>query len=820
MPLSLPASLRHTARAFRRSPWFVLGTVGTLSLGVGAATAGFAVYSLVTLRPLPGVANADRLGQVMFGIPATSGGVSVMGISTADRDRIMTMSPAVEALAGFQRSTVNVTDDAGVLTSISALFVMDGYFSTLGASPGIGRAFGARDNAAPAGEQVAIISDALWRGRFAGRPDILGQTLRVSKLPFVIVGVMPPGFHGSDLLPNHGELPEVWFPSRTYFDVNHFRTSNRPADYETYEFVVRRTKAATFELVSAQLNAATAVVKEPDGPNGEHVSALTSAGIGLEPNGRQNLLDSLVELLGITLLLLLAALANVANLRLIRQVDRRSEIATRLVLGASPHDLLAEHLLDALVTGVISAIGGLAFAAGALKLFGSSTYLNIPLADVPIDWRVVVFAALAGVLASLLASLIPTLIATRGDLSARIRAAGPTRVRGLSVLHSLFGTAQVIVGLVLLAGTLLFVRSAREQAKVPVGFSPSGLTTFGIEPATDGGLTHPQTGAYLRALRDRLTAIPGVTGVAFTEFPPLTGGTFVDGVGPVGTEPDADRNRVIDVVASANLLSVLKVPIVAGTTFVPADEAPGNRKVVISQSVARKYFGDRNPVGERIVRAHPKGTTLEIIGVAHDVTWQKWRYATDDIIYEALDFDRADQMGIIIDSRVPEAELGRMVAAAAREVNPDVPVSPRGTMKDALAERSQGSVFMVKFIGGLGLLTLLLTIAGLYSVISYQVTARIREFGIRIALGASSTTIQRTAIQPAFVILVLGIVGGVDGGLYLTGFIAKRLYQVDQFDPFSFSVATLSLTAVVLLASWIPARRATRIDPMVALRSE
>jgi putative ABC transport system permease protein len=819
---ALVQDLRYALRTLGRSPGFTASAVLTLALGIGAATAGFTLLNWVTLRPVPGIREPSRAGFVEFAAQDERG-YRPDFLTVSQRDLVLRGSPAVSGLAGREGPmAVNAAAEMRAAQRVSAELVTSDYFTTLGVATPLGRGFVAEDDAPPVGNRVAVISDRLWHELYAGRSDVLRLPIRVNGLPCTVIGVAPPGFRG----PNLFDAVDIWLPGATEWDIRHLDPARRRAESH-YRFVLRLRPGASFDQAERQLSAAIRVLAVADTAHfSPQVSAQVLPGLGLDAlHGAKAGIDHQLRLIiGIAALVLLVACANVANLLLLRRAQRRSDAVVRLALGASRFRLVRYALTESVLIGVASGILGVLVALWVNGLFQRFRLLRyISMEGLRLDWRVIGFASAAGLVAAILAALLPALVGSRANLVGDLKSSGPTQAGGAPRLRSGLAVLQVAVSLTLVAGTYLFARTLQHYAEVPLGFDPDGVTVLQVDPKAQG-YTPQQARNYLQALRTRIAALPGVETAAMASLTPFIGIFNIDAVRPADAPHDAKPIGAASQQVSGDYFSALRIPVLRGTTFLAGDlwpdSAQGLGKVILSASLARKAFGSADPVG-RIVMLPFHRKTAQVVGVVGDVHWNERGGDVDPILYTPVG-QEATPYGpmLVVRSRTMPAGLEREVQEAGRSLDPTMPVESNGPLSDAVAAAISSQTVLFRLAGLLAAVALLLAAVGVYSLIAYGITTRIREFGVRMALGAGARDILRTAARPALVIIALGIVFGIAGTMYLTRFIKASLYGVSPLDPVAFVTAAVLLGAAVLLASWIPARRAAKVDPMVALRYE
>ncbi|HMA40817.1 MAG TPA: ADOP family duplicated permease [Gemmatimonadales bacterium] len=821
----LVQDIRYALRTLSRSPGFTATAVLTLALGIGAAAAGFSLLNWVLLRPVPGVREPSRTGFVAF-TERSGQGYMPSSITATQRDLILRASPAVRGLAGREGPIeTNAASGNGNARRVSVEFVTSDYFTTLSVVPEEGRGFLPEDDTPPMGSRVAVISDRLRQEWFTGPAGVVGRSVRVNGVPVTVIGVASPGFRGPDLF----HTADLWMPGATYWDIQHFSAARRPTQLPYYRYVLRLRPGASFDEAAAQLQRGIHTLALADTTQlSPRATASVLPRLGLEAfYGAKEIIDhQLVLVIGVAVLVLLVTCANVANLLLFRRAQRRSDLVVRLVLGANRARIARSALTESALIGLGSAVLGVIVALWVNGLFHGFRLLRFySMEGLRPDWRVIGFAAATGVLASLAAGLLPAVLGSRASLASDLKASGPTQAGGAPVLRTGLAALQVAISLTLVAGTYLFARTLQHYAAVPLGFDPGRVTMFEVDPAGQG-YTPLQARTYLESLRTRIATLPGVEEVAFASLTPFVGIFNIDRVQRAGAPSDSKAIGAASQQVSGNYFSTLGIPLLRGSTFTPGDLWPDSAqtvgKVILSAALARKVFGATDPVGQIVVLPdYQKNETAEVVGVVGDVHWNERGGDIDPILYTPVG-QRATpyEPKLVVRSRVTAATLEREVQEMGRRLDPALPIASSGSLAEAVATAVSSETLMFKLVGLLAALALLLSAVGVYSLVAYGVTTRIREFGVRMALGAEARDILRTAARPALLIAGVGTVCGIAGTIYLTRFIKSSLYGVSPLDPVAFVTAAVLLALAVLLASWIPARRAAKVDPMVALRYE
>ncbi|HWH04683.1 MAG TPA: ADOP family duplicated permease [Gemmatimonadales bacterium] len=813
---SLLQDLRYAFRTLAKAPGFTVTAVITLALGVGAAAATFTLLSWVRLRPLPDVQDPASLGLVWFAVRTPDGGFRPSGLTAADRDGLLAAAPSLKGLSGEQIGSLTLAESGSPARMLRAEFVMGDYFSVLGATPFLGRTLLPGDDIEQGGF-AAVISDEVWRSTFGSRPDIVGQPVRFNGFAFTIVGVMPSGFVGVERL----RPTDVWVPGNLTATLYH---APRTQAMRYYEMVARLSPGGTFALADQQLHSALRpiVADTANYPSGETVTVFP--GVGLSALGRDPIIRQVDLLMGIGILLLVITCANIANLLLFRAARRQGEAFVRRALGASrlrlARHLLSEHLLIGLAGGTLGMLTAwwLGDAFGRFRLLGF-----IRLDGMHADWRVFAFAVAVGIVAALASGLV-SLFTPIPDLGTAIKTSGSSRTSTAPKVRAGLGAVQVAVSVTLVTGTLLMARTLQKYADVRLGFDPHGVLDVDVNPGV-AGYSPKATATYLRTLVNRLSGVPGVESVALTAQIPFAGIRNMATVNPV--DSSVSPVTTLSNAVSEDYFATLGIPILEGRPFVRGELWPDSGAsvgaVILSQSLARQLFGTRDPVGGMVrIGEGRRELPAQVVGIAGDVHWNSLREDPDPLLYEPFGQGWAPT-GAQVAVRaphIPTEVLSRQIEDAGRALDPALPVTPWGSLSDAVASSLSTQTTLLTLGAILGALAVLLAAVGIAALVGYGVTLRTREFGIRMALGADGKSVIRTAIAPTAVVLASGTVIGLIGALYFTRFIALWLYGVSRYDPLSFGGAVLVLGISVLVASWIPARRAAAVDPLTALRSE
>jgi putative ABC transport system permease protein len=794
--------LRYGVRTLLKQPSFTLIAIVTLALGIGANTAIFSVVNAALLRPLP-YKQAEQLVLVYT------------KTNTATRDSTawpdlrdwQAQSRSFAALAAFVPQSVNLTGRTEPGRVVGG-FVSADFFKLLSVEAAQGRAFLKGEDEKGA-EPVAIVSYALWRDRFGADPKLLGQTLTLNNQLFTVVGVTPDGFRApySDV--------EVWLPIQYY---PNFSPDRKAANLDVLGRLnpgVTRAQAQTeMETIAARLAQQYPETNQNRSVNITDLQALLVEGLK----------RSLLVLFGVVVCVLLIACANVANLMLSRVIARQQEFALRAALGASRARLVRQLLTEALLLSLMGGGLGLLLGVWGMDALAASSAVNLPpLVEVKLDWMVFGFTLGATILTSLVFGLLPALRFSRLDLNDALKDGSRTAGAGRSSqrLRSALVVTQMALALVLMVGAGLMARSFLNMRGVEPGFDERNVLTLEYRVPRNKYPEPEQQWRFHEQVVARVQALPGVESAAVVGAIPYSGN--VGGAGftlperatpPAGQEPRAQTNRV-----DANYFRTLKIPVLQGRVFTEQDQLKTAPVIVVNQTLVRRYWPNENPLGKQVHLLSPD-VTASVIGVVGDVR----HYSLDEPDLPQIYVAYAQQPHIFASLAVRTAGDPLSLANAVREaiwsVDKEQPVWKVRTL-EWLLQRSLGPQrFLLQLLGTFSALALLLASVGIYGVLSYAVTQRTREIGIRAALGATGADILRLVLKQGVKLSLLGLSLGLLAALPLTRLMKGMLFGVNTTDPLTFAGIALLLALVALMACWIPARRATKVDPLVALRCE
>ncbi|MGH9721692.1 MAG: ABC transporter permease [Bryobacteraceae bacterium] len=789
--------IRYAVRTLGTSRGFALGAICTLALGIGANTAIFSVVSGVLLRPLP-FDQPQRLVQ----LNQTSPGGEAGAVPIPDLEEWRTQSASLEATVGYAATSRNLqnVDEPELVATVAA---QRGLFRALGVEAIEGRTFREDDPL-----KVAVIGAGFRKRHFgSGRPAI-GQSITLDGESFTVIGVMPDRFQ----FPYRASRTELWVPWEIPAEVLQQRLNRR------INHVLARLRPGV-SIAAAQIELGViakrleAQYPETNKGRGVRITPLADVVAG---SARK----SLLVLLGAVGLVLLVACANVANLLLARTAMRRKEVAVRVALGAGRLRLVRLLLTESLLLAMGGGILGLAIGLG-----GSSLLVNLAAAEIPrsweigFDWRVFSFLLAVCVVTGVGFGVAPAIAAARVDVQSSLKSserggAASGRFRGGLVV------AEVALAFVLLTGAGLLLRAFLHLQNTDPGLAAENVLTLHL---TISGAQNRVPGAAARYCHDieaRARQIPGVRAAGIISLLPLQHSNWTAHFAIAGRPqlPPPQQPLTELRYVTPGYFQALGIPIRQGRGFTEADNRDAPQVILINEAMARQHFPNQDPIGQRILY---RGTIVGVVGDVRQSGLQK--PASPEIIYPvAQNFAQLHEVGmtLVVSGRLPPESLAISVRKAIRDLNPGQPVFNVKTMQRVIADSLSNAKLYVSLIGLFAGLALLLSAAGIYGVISYSVTARTQEFGIRMALGAGTGPVLRLVMRQGSVLVALGLAAGVCGALALTRLLAAQLYGVTPADPPTFAAMGTLLALVALAACWIPARRATEVDPAIVLRDE
>jgi predicted permease len=803
---ALGQDLRYAARMSVKNPGFTVVAVLALALGIGTNTAIFSVVNAVLLRPLP-YKDSERLVHVFRTQPPITRGP----ISRPDFLEWRSQQQVFQEIGAYYTEAFNMTG-GGEAERVGGARVTGNFFSLFAAAPAAGRLLLPADD--EAGGPVAVVSHGMWQRRFGGDPELTGKTLTLNGESYTVVGVTPPDF-------NFPGRSEIWVPAKLAEDKR-VRGSN-------YLRVVARLRdGVPAEQARAQMNQVAAALAQQYPENNANLSV---AVVPLLEDQVRDIRSVLLILFGAVAFVLLIACTNVANLQLARATVRQKEIAVRMALGAGRGRVIRQLLTESVLLALLGGALGVALAAWGTRLLVALAPANLPrIKEVSLDWRVLGFTLLVSVLTGVVFGVAPALQISKTNLNDVLkegtRGAASGGPRGVA-LRRVLVVAEVALSLVLLISAGLLVASIRRLTAVNPGFDTQNLLTANVsfprKPPGDKAADRVQEAAnFLTEVQRRVRALPGVEAVGAINDLPVTGNSSVNGDFSVegraphrpGEAPVAEFRLV-----TPDYFRAIGVPVLKGRAFGEADGPQGPVPVMVNETLARRFFPGEDPLGKRLLVLD--GQPHEIIAVVGDARqWGLDRPPDPEIYFSYMQKAFGPNTTLVVRTSVEPASLGAAVRGTVREVSRDAPVNVVRTMGQVLAESTAQRRFNTTLMLAFAAVALLMAAIGLYGVISYSVAQRAQEIGVRMALGAQARNILRMVLWQGVKLALFGVAIGLLGALALTSVLAGLLYGVSATDPLTFLGGSVLITVIALLACYVPARRATKIDPLVALRYE
>ena len=803
---NLLKDLRHGLRTLLRQPGFTVVAVITLALGIGANTAIFSLVNAVLLRELP---FKDPEQIVSIGKQAGVGGLP--GLAGYEYLAWKEKSSSFADLAAYSDDNFNLIGQ-GEPERISCARVTASLFTTLGVQPIRGRTFLPEEDR-PGQNRVAIVSEGFWQRRYGNSEALVGGPLQLNDKTYTVVGIMPSSFR----FPGNFE---IWLPLA-------LDPIKEKGDFLSLVEVVGRLKPdvvaqqAQTELNLISQHASTELKDPPP------VSALE-----IHPLHQQLVVGvrlTLLVLWGAVGLVMLLACANVANLMLSRTVSRQREMAIRAAVGARRWQLIRQLLVESLILGVVGGALGLLVAVWGVSAiaslvpegFASSVHnLNA----IALDWRVFGFTLVLSLLMALVFGIFPALSGSRPDLLKVLRESSARNLMsfGLRSMRGWLVVTELALALILLLGAGLLVRSFRQLTAIDLGFNHDNVLMARINLPRSVYRTDEQTAAFHRQLVERVKALPGVESTGTINHTPLSGFGVIVFTGIEGQPPpDRDKDLPIGVGSvSVDYFRTLHIPLLSGRVYDERDRADSPKVAVVNQAFAKRYFPAGDVLGKRVGFGCEDGLCTTIVGVVGNV---KQESITTDVapeIYVPFSQMPMNGMTLFVRTNSNPADFARTVRAEVLAIDKNQPVYDVKTLNQRVIETIAASRSLMLLFSGFALLALVLASIGTYGIVSYAVSQRTREIGIRMALGAQAIDVLRLVLKNGMTLVVAGIAIGIGGALALTRFLTTMLFGVTPTDTLTFVVVSLALAAVALIACLVPARRATKVDPLEALRYE
>ena len=822
--VDLLQDVRYGLRMLRKSPGFTAVAVFTLALGIGANTAIFSLVDCLVFRPLP----VEHPGEVVLLTSARKGSGPSIAFSYPDFTDIQQQTGGVfsdvSAVGMFGTDGLSVDDRS---QSMWPFYVTGNFFDLLGLRPALGRLTLPSEGSVAGADPVLVLGYAYWKSRFGGDPSVVGRKASINGVPVTIIGVAPAGFHGLvSVMDFHGYIP-LGMGAALKDIPNDFLAARDNAEFR---LVARLRAGVTVQQAQTALSVVAQRLSQQypatDGERTLSILHLGPAGMAVDPTNPEILpfVGSIFLVLAASVLVL--ACMNIANLFLVRAGARQREMAMRAALGATRRRLVRQLLIESLLLALLGCGAGIILGFGGSRAFSSiPLHTSFPIIlDFHFDWRVFAYALAAAVLTGVLVGIVPALRAASGDINEILHQGGRTSTGGSHRLRSALVAAQVGGALMLLIIAGLFVRSLEKARHTDLGFDPNHVLNLTIDPH-EAGYNETQAREFFSALLERTRSLPGVQSASLAASVPMAFGGVpgaalqIDGYQPPKDQknPSAGYNAV-----SSGYFKTMHISLLRGREIQDSDSQNSQRVAIIDQTMADRYWHGRDPIGRHFSTTDDPAHPIEVIGIARNAL--ELAVFAPDVPFFYVPFSQFYQPVATLQVRsaaVPEAPVPE-VTGLIRSLEPAMPVFDVQPMTTAL-ETFSGFLlfrFAATLAASLGILGLMLAVVGVYGVISYAASRRTNEIGIRLALGAQPLQILKMILRQGFIIVGAGVLAGILAAVGMARLVANLLFGVPPGDPVTYATASALLAAVALLACWIPVRRATRVDPVVALRYE
>jgi predicted permease len=817
--------LKFGARLLAKTPGFTLIAALSLALGIGANTTIFTLVNAVLLNPLP-VEDPSQLVSVWTTDERNQGaGLDFLQTSPMNFKDLREKNEVFSGMTGHAGLPLNITGGSGQPEQIFGELVTGNYFSVLGARPQIGRGFLADEDQTPGEKLVTVLGYGEWQKRFGGDPSIVGRTISLNGSAFTVVGVMPKGFKGTNAI----GAPALWVPYMTYPQTTNgfFLELATPTNRRGLVFNItgRLKPGVTVRQAEANLKTiARQLAQEyPNDNTGRSVTLVPLTQATINPGFRDNIVKAGGLLMTIVGLVLLIACANVANLLLARAAARQKEIAVRLSLGARRGRLIMQLLTEGTLLACIGGAAGLLLAYWAQGLLWSfrPPFLAADAIDLHPDMRVLLFTLAVSIATGVVFGLAPAIQASRPDLVVELKekTSAPTGSNRLFSLRNVLVSSQVALSLVALVGAGLFLRSLQHAQQISPGFDSDHLAVLSFDLGAQG-YTEERGRQFQQRVLERAAVVAGVQAASVASTVPLFAGGFARTVFLEGQDAsDRRAGRLVQIsVVGPRYLETVGIPLVRGRTLSETDQPSTPIAVVVNETMAKRFWPEQDAIGKRF-KFFGQNFFNQVVGIAKDSKYNFIGEEETPFIYQATTQVYQPQLSLFVKASQPSALLGTV----RREVQPldrNLPLTNVFTLSEifdqALWAPRMAAWLLAVFAG----LSLVLSVIGIYGVMAYAVSLRTRELGIRMALGASRGDVLGLVVMQGLRLTLMGVAFGLAASFAVTRLITSLLYSVSPTDVVTFTVVPLLLAAAALVASYLPALRATRIDPVVALRYE
>ena len=816
--------IRYAFRMLHKSPGFTSVAILTLALGIGANTAIFSMLDWLVLRPIAGVKDPGQL--TYLGVQQRNGGYD-NAFSYPNFEDIRRLSSSVFSdVSAIQPFTNDGLNTDGKTMQMWTTYVTGNYFEMLGARPAAGRLILSSDASGGSG---LVLSYSFWKSRFGGDPKVLGSRASVNGFPVTIVGVAQKGFRGAlPSLDTQGYLP-LGMATATLVEKKDFFANRGNGDEAGLMVVARLKPGVTEAIAQSALNVIAWRMARQFPKTDDWKSILVHKLTAAPPNAAADPSQPLFVISGLFLFLagmvLLLACVNVANLQLMRASVRSREMAVRAALGAGRGRLMRQMLTESNLLALLSCAGGIGLGiAGSRVLSSLNLHTGLPIAlDLSFNWRVLSYVCAAALLTGVVVGFVPAMRASRRNLSEVLHEGGRTATGGRHRLRSILVVGQVAGSLMLLIVTGLFVRSLQNVRHTNLGFDPSHVLDISMDPH-QAGYNEAKGAQFFRDLTERVRALPSIQSASIAGSVPMG----LDGDGAQLKIPGYESSKSQDAIfagdnaVSPGYFETMGIPLIEGRDFHNSDGANAPRVAIVNEAMARKYWPGQDPVGLQFLIVDDPAHPVQIIGVVRNSVT---RYISETILpYFYLPFAQKYMTPATLQLRTqgPPESMASSILGIIRSIEPAMPTFDVKSMTHALDTPNGLMLFELgaSLAATLGTLGLVLAIVGVYGVVSYAASQRTHEIGVRMALGARPGQVLKLIFRQGFVIVGTGIAVGVFAAAAMTRLLGSFIVGVSSLDPLTFISASLLLAAIAFVASYVPARRAMHVDPMVALRYE
>lgn len=811
---------RYALRSLFKNRALAAAAILCLAVGVGVNTAIYTVVNAVVLRPLA-FKDSDRLARVYTEFPSygSSGGFHKFWMSTPELLDLRRLTKSWASLDAYAINGMNLSGGSGEPVRITAASITGGMMPMLGVNPQLGRMLKDDDDRFGAPLNV-VVSDGLWHSTFAGAKEIVGREVKVNGLSATVIGVMPRGFA---FPPGETDPPQLWYPQQ----INPARPGNRANHFQS---VIGRLKpGVTLERARGEFASIMAQQARDKTPNTHLFDPKFHTILTLPYHDEVigNVKPAMLMMLGAVGFVLLIACVNVGNLLLARAEARHHEVAVRKAIGASIWHLAKQCLIEGLLLSALGTALGLVFASAALRMILLLNGGSIPRAEeIAIDWNVLLVAIGAALLTGVFFGLAP-LAQFAGDTQTSLKSAGgrSTATSGAHLLRRLMVVSELALALVLLVGAGLMVRTFWKLQAVNVGLDPSRVVTMRLSLPEKQYAQSASVRQVWTRLLERVKGTPGVQSASVIDgLPPLRpiNANDIQIEGYVKKPGGPDQNVDYDQSVAPGYFEMLHIPVLEGRPFDGRDGADSNKVAIVNSTFARTFYGNESPIGRRVREDSDKAPWRTIVGVAADVKNGGIDKPTGTEIY--MPYSQTDGGIRSLYLAVKTSNDPRQIIATVRrqiaEIDPSLPVAQVRLLEDVIAAANARPRFLTALLSLFSFVALSLAAVGIYGVMAFTVAKRTQEFGIRMAIGAGPADVLNLVLGQGLKIGLVGVVAGLVGAFILTRFIRQLLFGVAAFDPLTFIATAALLMLVIAAACYFPARRATRVDPMVALRYE